>query len=397
LDYFTSRKINRQVLIEKIPYFILSLFFGLMAILASRASAPDAGKQTYDLLTRLMGISGDIIFYLGKLIYPVKLSALYPYYDNIKNNPLYLFSLAMFMAIAIGIFVFSRYSKKIIFGAGFFLLTIFPAVQFLPQPDMLTADHYVYLPCIGIFYLLAQGGLWLYQRKMSYWRLIRVILVSVMAAVVVFLGCLSWKRSQVWKDSLTLWDDTLKNYPQVVKAYVNRGEFFLEKGQYAKAGSDFMIALNLDRNCYEAYFNLAVLSNILGNYDEGVDFVKKALKINPVFWKAHNLLAVLYGKAGKPALVIDVCRNLIELDPDSVEAYVNLCGAYGNLGDYQQAIAYGRKAVALDPYAASAQINLAVAYYYTKQYDLAIWHCNQAVRLGYPVSQEFLKALDDVR
>ena len=227
LDYFTSRKINLALFIEKIPYFFLSLIFGLVALLGGYLSKVFYDGSSYGLLTRLAGSSSDIIFYLHKLFLPVKLSLLYAY-TEINHNPLCLYSLAGVIILLAVVIISSRYSKKVILGSGLFLLTIFPAVRFLPLDETLVADRYVYLPAIGIFYLLAQGCMWLYKRKTEYYRLTRVFLVIILAAIVIFLGCSTWQRCRVWKDSLSLWNDVLEKYPDNASAYNNRGVFFFE-------------------------------------------------------------------------------------------------------------------------------------------------------------------------
>jgi tetratricopeptide (TPR) repeat protein len=392
LDYFTSRKITIAVLIEKIPFLFLSLIFGLVALWGSFLSTVTYDKISYSLFTKLTGASSDIIFYLNKLFLPFKLSVLYSY-PEIKHNPVYLYYFVLVIILFAAVIFSKQYSKKVILGSGIFLLTIFPAIRFLALDDMLVADRYVYLPAIGIFYLIAEGLIWLWKRQTRYSRLFRIFLVSALALVIVLLSFFTWQRCQVWKDSLSLWNNVLENYPDIAKAHVNRGEFFLGMAEYDKARSDFITALSLDYHCCEAYFNLAILSDTLGDDNEAIKWANRALRVDPAYLKTHALLIVLYGKTGRHSAVVVMCKNLIKIKPDSVEAYANLCSAYGNLGNYQEAIACGRKAVGIDPHSALAHLNLSVAYFYTQQYDLAVQHYNEAVKLGYKVSPEYVAVL----
>ncbi|MFH1697851.1 MAG: tetratricopeptide repeat protein [Candidatus Omnitrophota bacterium] len=57
------------------------------------------------------------------------------------------------------------------------------------------------------------------------------------------------------------------------------------------------------------------------------------------------------------------------------------------------AIKYSKMGVALDQNSALAHYNLSVAYYYIREYALALKHCDEAIRLNYPVSSDFLEAL----
>ncbi|MDO9066740.1 MAG: tetratricopeptide repeat protein, partial [Chloroflexota bacterium] len=367
--------------IEKIPYFFLSLLFGLIALFGGYLIKAFYIESSYALLTKLMGASGDIIFYLNKLFLPVKLSVLYPY-TEIKNNPFFLYSFVVVIILLAGIIVSRRYSKKVIFGSGLFLLTIFPALRCLPLKEIIVADRYAYLPAIGIFYLFAEGCMWLYKRKIKYYCFIRIFLVIVLAVVVIFLGCSTWKRSQIWKDSLSLWNDVLEKYPDTATAYNNRGEFFLGKGEYNKALSDFILAisartkypynpaykyyhLNLGNSLRalgrdseaiavfeqliketEAYFSLANIKDLLGDKNKAIALYTRAIELDPRLLYAHDYLGALYANLNRKEEAKAELHKAIELDPTYIPAYVKLAGIYKTLNQEEKLELLYKKAIA---------------------------------------------------
>jgi tetratricopeptide (TPR) repeat protein len=392
LDYFSSRKITLAVLIEKIPYFILSLIFGLVALLGARLSTPFHYERSYSLLDRLMGASYDIIFYLSKLFLPLKLSALYPY-TPIQHNPICLHALITVVILLTGVILSQRYSKKVILGSGFFLLTVFPALRCLPLKEIIVADRYVYLASIGIFYLIAEGGIWLYQRRTEYSRLIRIFLVIALTLVVTLLGFSSWKRSQSWKDGLSLWSTVLKNYPDIFLAYDKRGEYFLTKKEYEKARCDFVKAvdvvnhypfkpeyryyyINLGNSLRglgkhqeaiavseelikkeQIYFYLAKINHPLGDQDAAITSAKMALDAEAY----HNLAYVDDASGAKDKAIASYLQE-IEINPKDTNAHFYLGALYINLNRKDEAKKEFIRAIEIDPTYKPAYINLAQVY-----------------------------------
>lgn len=358
IDYFTSRKIDLAVFIEKIPLLALSLIFGLLACFGGYLSQVFSNDTLYGLLTRLMGASGDIIFYLNKLFLPIKLSVLYPC-PEINNNSFYLYSLFMVIILLVAVVISTRYSKKVIFGSGLFLLMVFPVIRFLPLNEVVAADRYIYLPAIGIFYLFAEGFIWLYRRRTIYCRFIRIFLIIVLVAVIIFLGCSTWKRSRVWENSLSLWNDVLRNYPDIFSAYDKRGEYFLSQGEYEKAHSDFTKAIAISNHypfnpAYKYYYlNLGNSLRALGRNSEAIAVFEKLIRDAQAYF---DLVKIKY-PSGNQNNVIAANRMKIE-----AEAYFNLANIYDSLGEKDKAIALYIRAIEICPKNINAHYYLGVLY-----------------------------------
>jgi tetratricopeptide (TPR) repeat protein len=395
--YFFDAKSIRKLFKDKAGFFSLAIFFGLVS-LAVRIQAGDLLKDRLLSLTQNLSVSGfAILFYLNKIILPFNLSCLYPYtYTDI--NFFHQTALFTFICLVILLFCYAlltRYSKKIIFGIFFFLITIFPVIQLIPSSGAMSVvfDRYLYLSSVGLFYSFAITLYWLYSGNYKSAKYIRLFIRVSLAAALGVLLILSCLRCLVWKDSLSLWNDVIKKYPGIATAYNSRGAELLVKGEYAKASSDFNQALKIDPSYYEAYFNLGSLYNNLGRYDEAIKFVHQTLQINPTYLKAYDLLIILYGKLGRHSEIIGICQQLIKVRPDYAQAYLNLCSAYGSLGNYKEAIFYCQKALKIDPNLAQGYYNLAIADYYLQQYLPAIKNCDRAIELGLEVNPQFLELL----
>ncbi|MDP2941837.1 MAG: tetratricopeptide repeat protein [Candidatus Omnitrophota bacterium] len=400
LDWQCGKRINRESLREKIPFFALAAIFAAATLLARQGADVLSIDKLTMLYSNLCLAGYGPLFYIIKTFLPFKLSCVYPYGQNDIGifKVIFFFSPALLMALLVATFSLRNLRKRIAFGALFYLICLSPAIiQMLPatQPEFIVADRYFYLASIGIFLLLADGLSWLYARSKRYARMLRAAVLLIFPIILSVLAALTWNRCLVWRDSVSLWTDVLARgpNPNSATAYINRGTFYLERKEYNKAYVDFMQAFKIEPNAYEPYFNLASLNNSRGHYETALWLCGKALEINPGYLKAYNLLVAIYGKMGRHQEAVDVCRQLVERYPAYAQGYTDLCSAYGNTGNYTEAIKACQQALEIEPTLAVAHLNLAAAYYYLKQYDLAIKHCDQAVSLGFPVCPKFLEQL----
>ncbi|MCX5694284.1 MAG: tetratricopeptide repeat protein [Candidatus Omnitrophica bacterium] len=387
LDYFYSRKINPAAFIEKIPYFLLSILFGLLASLGSFPTQTFYVKSSFSFFTKLLGASGDVIFYLNKLLLPVKLSVLYPYIE-IKNNPFYLYSFVLMIILVVAIIISIRYTKKVILGSGIFLLIVFPVIRFLPLDYVLTADRYIYLAVIGIFYLLALGYLWLYTGKTKHAYLLKTFLVIAMAGVIISLGSATWKRCHTWKDSLSLWNDILEKYPDTAVAFSHRGEVLLRQGKYHQALFDFMQAVNVqpgspdDPIFNHRYLNLGLAWQALGKNQEAAAVFERLIKEAETYFNsadsngftnsknkvaAANWMAVKTGAYFKFANMKDLLNDRNKVVAAhwmtlEVGSYFNLASIKDALGDKDGALELYARAIELAPRFLYAHDSLGTLY-----------------------------------
>ena len=204
-DYYTGRKINGKVLAEKIPFFMLSLIFGIIAILAQR-SADSVPESTFPFFQRVVFACFGFVTYLIKLVLPFNLSAFYPY--PVKSGgtiPAIYYSYIFLTAlVAVLVYFSSRYSKKIPFGSGFFLLTIILVLQLFPVGSAIIADRYSYLSSIAILYLVAEGIVFLWSRKQ------KIFAIGILSLFSVFYSAKTYSRCKVWENNLTLWTDVIE-------------------------------------------------------------------------------------------------------------------------------------------------------------------------------------------
>ena len=352
LDYYLKRKPFKTALLDKIPYFILSLIMGFIFILCFIFVVGGPRQEIhYGFLSTVSLPAYGIVFYLGKLLLPIKLSAIYSYY-YFQFNQVYFYSIAtVILLMALAIFSL-KYTKKVLFGALFFLLVIWPTLQFMPSSDIIVADRYTYLSSIGVFYIAAVFISWAYFK----WRpnpVFKIGIISLSGLAILSLCLLSFSRCKVWKDGLTLWNDTLKNYPGII-AYNARGMIFVGEKDYQRAYQDFNQAAilcqkNSCRHFLDIAGNRANAEFALGRSKESIDSLNQLIKLKPDYIPSYLKLAAVYYSLGRHDQAIFVLKRAIEKNPDSASVYFALGNALMARGDKEIAQEAYRQAIEIDP------------------------------------------------
>jgi hypothetical protein len=381
-DYFLTGGINKKNLLEKIPFLGIALFFLILVILTARTYIRIDPDITF--LDKILIANYALVFYLYKIILPFGLSCLYPYPLKVGNflPSFFLLPPLITMALYVLVRLSLKYTRKIFFGFGFFFILILPALQLFPTGPVIISDRYSYIPSIGIFFIIAESILFLYQKKIRHNHIFIISSFLVFIVIIGMLSILTWNRCKVWKNSFTLWNDAINNYPAgyIPLAYFNRGVTYLDKQDNKKAIFDFDKALML------YYKKLGMHQNYTSIYNK--------LLISQFGYSAlYNFLGVKYAQINRMQEAEILLRRAIALHSSYVEAYVHLVAVYSQQGKYKEAITMGEKAVKLDQHAALAHYNLSVAYYFDNQCDLAFKHLEVAINLGFRPNPEFVVKL----
>src|SRR5439155_10550258 len=137
LDAFRQRRIDARALLEKVPFVLVALWVGYVAI-RLQAKEPIADFQTFGPLARVELAAYGFLGYWAKLLVPYKLLAFYPYPDVDESHPLpAVFGLTPVLAL-LGVGVPLAIARRrgneafriVLFGMGFFIVTVALVLQF---------------------------------------------------------------------------------------------------------------------------------------------------------------------------------------------------------------------------------------------------------------------------
>ncbi len=377
IDYFKGRTFNKMVIIEKIPFFLLSVIFGISAILAQRTSDAITDYTPFSMFQRIIFASCAWFSYLVKLVAPVNLSAFYPYPVRSGDSipaALYLYLVAIPALLALMIFSFRR-SRSLFFGLGFFTVTIFLVLQLLPVGNAMMADRYSYIPSVGIILLVAIGAKKIWDKGY------RAITGMLLIALTLVFAIQTFVRCSVWKDDLTLWNDVIRKYPEVEYAYNNRGVVLMNQGRYEESTGDFTTAIGMNPVYPIVFINRGIsLSNQNKDAEAIADF-DKAIELKPANAEAWFNRGVSLRKVGKDDQALRDFQQAIALRPEYPGAYYNRGTICMNRKRYTEAIGDFTRAIRFDPGFADSYLNRGVALMIMKREREALDDFNKAIAL----------------
>jgi len=359
-----------------IPYFILSLVFGIIAIKFSQTTFSEG--LTYTFTERLLLSAYAFTMYIFKLIFPLNLSAIYPYpflSGSINLSSVLVASLSIVFIFLIFI-LFKRKNYIVFFGLAFFLLNILLLLQLFPVGIAFMADRFSYIASIGIFLCISYIFDYLLKNYSSKSRLLLII------ALIYFhlIGFNTIIRNEVWANSISLWNDTINKNAGNPTAYVNRGNAFKKIGDFEKALSDYSKGISLNNNIPDAYYNRGLIYIDMANYDAAINDFKKALKINPIFLQALIQLGNAYYYKGNFEFSLKTFEQVLKYDSTQSAAYTGIANVYFSLGKKEEAMSLYNKALQLNPNDADTYYNKANANVSNGNLELAIIDYNNAIK-----------------
>ncbi len=131
----------------------------------------------------------------------------------------------------------------------------------------------------------------------------------------------------------------------------------------------------------EALYMLGVLLEQTGQFDAGVELIRRAIRISPDNAEAHNFLGLALDKNKQIKEAIVVFRQAIRLRPDYADAHHNLGIALQEMGQIASAIAAYQEVLRLKPDYVDAYYNLGIALMHSGQFADAIAAYRQAIQL----------------
>lgn len=413
IDYLYHRKLlTTKVIVEKIPYFILALIFGILAIMAQKDAGAVTDGTVHTFAHKLAFASYGFTQYWVKLFAPLNLSALYTYPDMVDNavpTKYWFYLIPVLGILALTVIAVLKW-RKLAFGLLFFILNIILVLQFFQVGGAIMADRYSYVPSVGFSFLIGYGLVYLWKQNKQLW------FGMLLGAVVYsgFLFHLTTQRVDVWQNSLTLWDDVLSKYtnsseawvnratykykvtkdfegalydynkalelqPELIEALAGRGVIKRNMGDLQGAMKDYNRAIELKADDAEVYLNRGVCKASMNDFNGAIEDFNKALEKNPNNAMTYSNIGSVYFKTAQYKKAIENYNMAIELNPVYAEAYSNRGGAFTQLGNYKQAIADFEKAIYYQPQYASAHFNRGMLYQRTGKHQKAIDDFTKAI------------------
>jgi tetratricopeptide (TPR) repeat protein len=222
-------------------------------------------------------------FYLRQIFWPVLLSA-----DYVAQNVTAISKVWGYGTLGVVVLAMAAASWKsrlAALGVAVFWLGLAPISNFVPiyRP---VADRYVYLPMVGIAMIVCGLLLLVSHRAALFKALLAMVGVAVLA-----LASLTWRRQEVFANSLNLWTDTSAKSPFSDTAANNLGYALLEKKEYQAALDAFQKAANISQGKKpKVWTGAAVTLEKLGRPRDAENALRRAIELDAIYSNPRQLV-----------------------------------------------------------------------------------------------------------
>ena len=334
-------RLDGRLIVEKLPFFVASAAFCVVAILA-QASA--AAFDSLPLQTRFLNAMLVYFRYVEKAVFPVNLTAFYPH----PRAGLSLVSVGLAFAFLAAVTVFAtvnwRRRPYLLVGWLWYLGTMVPMIGLVQVGGQQMADRYTYLPLLGLYIMVA----WLVPALVPARLAERHILPAIATGCVIVYATIAWVQVGHWRDNVSLYQHMLEATDDNYVAHYLLGNELLRQRKFDEALANNRQAVEVEPRSARAHFYLGVAFQTLQRADEAAKEYQTSLALNERYFLAHlNLGAILLSRR-QYADAKREFERAAELEQDDGRAVANLAVVALEVGDYAQAIAYGQRALQID-------------------------------------------------
>jgi hypothetical protein len=142
--------------LEKLPLFLMSVVASKVTMAAQRAGGAVADTTKLPFTFRLGNAIVSYVAYIGKTVWPGRLSVLYPHPEGSLPWSDVIAAAVILLAITAAVWRF-RQARYLLIGWLFFVITLVPVIGIVQVGRQAMADRYAYIPCIGLLIILAWG------------------------------------------------------------------------------------------------------------------------------------------------------------------------------------------------------------------------------------------------
>ncbi len=429
IDYFSERKLlSAKVILEKIPFVLISLVFAYVALSSTAADRTGIESTPFSLADKITYSAQALTHYLFSMIAPMGLYLNYAIRPASDIGPIFYFNLLSFLFVAGGLIYFLIRKQRIqFFALGFFMSNILFALLLavVSVRETITADRYIYVSSLAYGFMLGYGVWWIYEKRRKYLNpVIGVILVYLL-----ILGISANNYAGTWKNSFTVMDNVIQHepvqfalvnrglwykqhdqidlaledynrairlYPEKYMAYINRGNIYFNQGKDSLASKDYEKVLGLNPRNGEVRANLGAIYTRAGRYEEALLMFDEALRLKPDLDNSWLNKAITLKAMKKYDESILSFREYLKFKPEHDGVYDEIGRILQEQGKQLEAIESFNKAIALAPDYGSFYQDRAFSYYNLKDYTKAAADVETAKRLGVSILPDFSAALEQI-
>lgn len=309
--------------------------------------------------------AGTVWFYLEKFVFPHDLVVLYPKWDIVGHWGRFAFlTLSLVVAVVLGVKYRKRLDPLMIWGMSLFVINVLPVAGFVPFGHLghsYVADHFLYLPMVGLALVVARGLEILFEAIRDRPRA-RTGVITASYVLVCVLGILAVRQTWLWSDPALQWEATLKVNKTSPVVYNNYGWILMQRGQLAQAMALFRRAAELAPQLEVPYQNMGRIYYMRGDKSAASEMFKKASEVSSKSTHARIMIGRILREEGKHGQAIDYFTEEVKAHPSSALLRSELALSYQSAGRADEAVAEFDRAIAAGPLEPSSYVHKAMIF-----------------------------------
>jgi Flp pilus assembly protein TadD len=330
------------LLVEKIPWFILSAASCVVTCLAQQRGGAIRSLALLPLAARLQNVPLAYARYLEKTFWPSGLAVLYP---MSPSWPVWEVagSAALLALITAWVIWRVRAQPYLLVGWLWFLGMLVPVIGLVGVGLQSMADRYDYLPSIGLFIMI----IWAAR---SWVPRLGALLPAVLAGLALA-ACLvlTWRQTQFWMDSETLFNYTLAVTEPNAVIESDLGKFLLEEGRVDEALPHLRRAVVLAPDIPLPHYNLGSALLARGQVAEALAQFQIHVALRPDDPIAQSNFGSVLLNHGLPDDAIPHFEMAVRIRPDLADYHCKLGDACRQAARARQAISQYEQCLRLAP------------------------------------------------
>ncbi|MBI5764835.1 MAG: tetratricopeptide repeat protein [Planctomycetes bacterium] len=378
LDWWPLNRLSRAAVIEKLPLLALG---GVSAVITfvSQSRTAGAGLQgEHVFITAALTVCHNIVFYLGKFLWPTNLTPYYPYPEPFDfSSKAILFGLIGTLILIPAVLWSLRRTRSIAAGLLFFFIALLPVMQFVGFTITIASDKFMYLPMIGLLVLACSAVSAIWAKSMP----AQVGITGVALALAITGSAKAREYYPAWKDSETLHRHMISFAPNSGMLHDLLAGDLLNQGKLDEAIEIQKKAVELDPAFPVARHNYGTSLMNKGRLDEARVQFEEAIKLAPDYCLPYGNLGNILAMQKNVDKAIELMKKAVELEPALPDVHYNLATLLAQQRKAEEAAKHFAQAIFYKPNYPEAHNNLGILLAQTNNMDKAVENFQQAVRL----------------
>lgn len=300
----------RRGIIRLVPAFLVGALIGWIAFTLQSSEGATRAPTVTELLGNIRAAIQNVVWYAGKIVWPVGLGPEYPL-SATEQIPR-LAAIPIGLALVLGAGWISLRDRTIRVGLVWCAAALAPVIGFLQVGTVGVADRFLYVPMMG----LALAGAVLLDRVPARRR--SLVLAVAAIAVVALFGQATQQRAR-WESPIALFGSVVGRYPGHALAHNYLATALASEGRMAEARAHFEETVRLDPDHAEAHVNLAVALLNTGEWERADSLLDRAIAFKPDLpeaWFNRGLLRARQGRGADAAVAFRRVLDAAQTDPD---------------------------------------------------------------------------------